>query len=143
MSWSIFVTVTYVYAYYFAGAFSSDYLASSWPSLWVLLFFGMLNTGVYLYFRIDCALDRRIAGPSLGYPAVVRSRLVTLLVLLLFVPGLISLRGKEEFNGHPIDTLRSQAVSSHRSWLKQASASRSLEEAVKNYQERYGLAPPP
>lgn len=143
MTLSISATVTYIYAYYFVGEFYSRYLASSWPFLWVALLFGILNTGVYLYFRINSALDSRMAAPGFGYPVVARSRFVTALILLLLVPGFTSLRRREEFQGHPIDSLRSQAVSSHRTWLKQASASRSLEEAVKNYQARYGLAPPP
>ncbi|KAI9784537.1 MAG: hypothetical protein M1816_000803 [Peltula sp. TS41687] len=98
---------------------------------------------VYLHFRIDSALEGHNAAPGSGYPAVVRSRLIVSLLLLLLVPGFISLRKGEEFHGHPIDTLRSTAVSSHVKWLKQASTSRSLEEAVKNYEARYGLAPPP
>ena len=44
---------------------------------------------------------------------------------------------------HPIDVLISNALSTSDQWLEQAAASRSLEEAVVEYQSRYRIPPPP
>lgn len=44
---------------------------------------------------------------------------------------------------HPIDTLMAAAKSAHSDWLKQASPSKSLEQAVDEYRRRYKRHPPP
>lgn len=50
---------------------------------------------------------------------------------------------KSSVGHHPIDLLMWEANTRHEAYVKQASASTTLEEAVRNYRQRYGRHPPP
>ena len=56
---------------------------------------------------------------------------------------LVLYSGQNKWAVHPIDVLSSNARSTSDQWLEQAAASRSLEEAVVEYQSRYRIPPPP
>ncbi|MCJ1412874.1 hypothetical protein MMC19_006974 [Ptychographa xylographoides] len=47
------------------------------------------------------------------------------------------------FEGHPIDFLMSEASDNHKAWSEQATTSKTLSQAVAEYKRRYSRVPPP
>lgn len=69
--------------------------------------------------------------------------LSTLLALLFTFHILIYISGSNVVDYHPIDKLIYDAKKQHKTWLKQASRSRTLNQATDEYRRRYDRHPPP
>lgn len=69
--------------------------------------------------------------------------LAAVAILVIFSIGVVIYRYQKPSYGHPISTLIGSAEVQHQRWSNQAYRSRTLGEAVVNYQQRYARDPPP
>lgn len=83
------------------------------------------------------------SGPRIRFHG--RIPLATIAIVLVFFWSWSFLRFPQDTGSrvHPIDSLLSAASVQHDGWLQQASASKTLDEAVKEYIRRYKRQPPP
>lgn len=73
-----------------------------------------------------------------------RNQTITVVaILILFSIGVGVFRYQKPVHGHPISTLMEIADAHHQRWASQARRSRSLAQAVMQYQARYSRDPPP
>lgn len=71
------------------------------------------------------------------------SLMYTVLILLFTLRAVLYFPGSNTVNYHPIDMVIYEANPQHEAWLKQASASRTLNQATEEYRRRYKRHPPP
>lgn len=64
-------------------------------------------------------------------------------LMAIILPVLLLCSASTSIRGHPINDLIDEGVVLHQNWLAQASISRSLGEATRNYRSRHGRDPPP
>ncbi|MCJ1252744.1 hypothetical protein MMC24_000550 [Lignoscripta atroalba] len=104
----------------------------------ILLFLG---AGTYLYF--GALTDRPRTQTQRRFFARMPSSLYTLLTFLLVLRIILEFSRSSDLNYHPIDFLIREADQQHNTWLRQASASRTLRQATDEYRRRYDRHPPP
>ena len=80
--------------------------------------------------------DTRRSLRRLTFPKII-------FLVILTLKATFGITGSNLTFPHPIDQLIVQASSNHTTWLAQANQSRTLGEAVRNYQRRYNRNPPP
>ena len=95
--------------------------------------------GLAMYIHLDASADES------NKPLFTRSPVWLYFVLLILIAIRASLwtSSSTGVHYHPIDLLIYEAQGHHDSYAKQSSTSRTIEEAVKTYRQRYGRAPPP
>lgn len=101
----------------------------------------IISFTTYLYLEAASARSH----PSTTQPTFHRLPLwlhITLLTLFLFRAGMWA-NTSTTLTYHPIDLLMYDAANRHAAYLNQTSASRTLADAVQNYQSRYHRPPPP
>lgn len=101
----------------------------------------MLGFATYLHLE---TLEHKTFG---NHPALftkkVSSWLYLTLLILFFIRAALWASQSNSVNYHPIDLLMYDAQFAHEAYIKQASSSTNLAEAVQNYKERYNRHPPP
>ncbi|KAL8803400.1 MAG: hypothetical protein Q9182_003198 [Xanthomendoza sp. 2 TL-2023] len=68
---------------------------------------------------------------------------ICVVVILFWLWGFLQFRRTADIRDHPIDSLIGAASVQHDTWLQQAAASKTLDQAVKEYTRRYKRHPPP
>ncbi|KAK3719020.1 hypothetical protein LTR37_004583 [Vermiconidia calcicola] len=125
--------------------YASNNLLAFPPSHSGLAFFAiciaMLGFTTYLHFE---TLEHKTFG---NHPALftkkVSSWLYLALLILFLTRAAFWASQSTSVNYHPIDLLMYDAQFAHEVYIKQASSSTNLAEAVQNYKERYNRHPPP
>ncbi|PGH16029.1 hypothetical protein AJ79_02009 [Helicocarpus griseus UAMH5409] len=98
----------------------------------------LLHISGYWYIRSGTTTD-----PDRKKPSHPRWWLRLLFIaLIIFSLGLL-IAEQKEVTRHPIDILMSNAKDNHDKWAAKAKASKTLKEAVAEYQRRYSQHPPP
>lgn len=143
MAFSIVIALCYTYVCYFVGVVSAYRISYTASFVSVGLLFGLLYLGIYIRSAIQSAVERSDTASKFDFWNTLRSRLGPAVLVLSLIPVLYFLNRSPKFSHHPIDGLLSYAVPAHEKWIKQASSSESLEEAVRNYRARYSRYPPP
>lgn len=101
-----------------------------------------LGSAMLLYLR---TLSEGHRSPSSARRLLTKfpTTMSTLLTLLFALQLLLYFSGSNVIGYHPIDMLIYDAKRQHKTWLKQASASRTLNQATEEYRRRYNRHPPP
>jgi hypothetical protein len=99
----------------------------------------MLYTAFVLFSRIQQHAKLSAAQSE----SKSRSRIGIFFFLSLIALVCVELSRSDVITSHPIDNLIFNANVQHNRWTKQATESRSLEDAVARYRERYNTYPPP
>lgn len=129
--YAILLVTTYIHAGLLNGRFSIE------TAVYLVLFY------ISIYFLIFDKVEVFGLVSSRRKSSVLTGRNVLIIGLALSTPSYKVFTTKFRLSKHPIDTLLSAAQPIHQAWLAQASKSRTLGDAVKNYQIRYARDPPP
>lgn len=129
--YAILLVTAHIHAGLLVGRFSLEIV------VYLVLFY------ISIYFLIFDKVEVSGLVSSRKKIIVLTGRNVLVVGLALSTPSYRVFTTKFRLSQHPIDTLVSAAQPIHQTWLSQASKSRTLGDAVKNYQIRYGRDPPP
>jgi hypothetical protein len=132
----------------FVGVFVFIYFAADLlfrapfpPKPWTMTTLALML--FFIGFEISDRDERRSMPMATQKAAKFRSILDFFLLGVFVGAILLELSKSDMVNGHPIDNLTFEANVQHNHWVKQATESRSLQDAVSRYKERYHTYPPP
>jgi hypothetical protein len=130
-----------MYTYHFA-AHSTDFWPRPQRSSVVIALVAFISTASIIRFWREGARGQRFMTLN-GISTRVLMSLFILMTLVFFQQKFSLFFQPHQWLQHPIDLLISTARHTSNQWQQQAVLSHSIEEAVFEYQSRYGIPPPP
>ncbi|KAF2734536.1 hypothetical protein EJ04DRAFT_466374 [Polyplosphaeria fusca] len=105
----------------------------------------VLTVALGLYVLVDSKTENRLSSRAQFRLGRYQALLLILLLCIIWLGGFgyQFSRRRDLTNDHPIAILVKSADSAHERWLSRVKRSRTLLEAVRNYQDRYSRDPPP
>ncbi|WPH02682.1 Hypothetical protein R9X50_00554800 [Acrodontium crateriforme] len=107
-----------------------------------LLAIFMMIIGFAAYFHVETSSEKSVFSIQKTFTKIPSWFYVLLLSLFVVRTGKWATHDNS-MSYHPIDILMFEASAVHENYVNQTQSSRTLEEAVKNYEKRYGRHPPP
>ncbi|KAG9237790.1 hypothetical protein BJ875DRAFT_121298 [Amylocarpus encephaloides] len=132
-----------VYTSHFPPSRLADYAPR--PSALIIILCATAYVSVAALLRLERDASWSQRSYSLGQSSSKGLMIIFICMSCVFFFGMqfIHYSSPNRWESHPIEKLIANADQSSHQWLSQATTSKSLDQAVSEYQSRYGIPPPP